>query len=153
MFGPKYLWVGNFTILACYALCLQYFCLSCSAISGLPVNSTAFAITGQLAGGLIRRSHTVSMAMKHFPSSSCSRWAIILNSSSDISSNVPMGSHSLARVEYNSFTNCGLVGFDIPAEQMYVVVLLLGIEAARLRTVDHPNPNKVWKMSSQNYYV
>ena len=79
------------------------------------MTSTASAISNQLAGGLTRCSHTVSMAMRDFLGLPCS--AIVFNSPSDISKYVPMACHSLATVEYSSFINCGLVGFDKPAEQ------------------------------------
>ena len=49
---------------------------------------------------------------------------IVLSSSSDISSNIPMDFHLLATLLYSSFINCCIVGFDIPAEQSTTEKLL-----------------------------
>ena len=81
------------------------------------MNCTALAISGQLAGGLVWCSHVLNIAMRHFWGSSWQRWAIVFNSPSGISRNVPIGNHSLATVKYSSSINCRLVGFCKPAEQ------------------------------------
>lgn len=86
------------------------------------MNCTALAISGQLAGGLVRCSHVLNMAMRHFWGSSWQRWAIVFSSPSGISRNVPIGNHSLATVKYSSSINCRLVGFCKPAEQTLYVL-------------------------------
>ena len=100
---------------------LQYFCLICCAMSDIPTTSTASAISDQLAGGLVRCSHTPSMAIRHLRGSPCSRSAIVFNSPSGISRKVPMGCHSLATVEYSSFIRSFLVGLGSPAEQKTII--------------------------------
>ena len=102
-------------------------------MSGLPMNSTASAISDQLAGGLVRCSHLPSKAIRHFWGLPCSRSAIVFNSPSGTSKNVPIGRHSLATVGYSSLINCFIVG--TPAEQTIYSIYIPNSKGSHYTTI------------------